>query len=480
MKHNRIRLGLLCFCIAIAGIYLYLSPIPAAAQQAKNVLDQNARINFTEVKVGSTLCLPLIAKNTTGQPLTIFHINFSVGSEFFTLTDKPSLPKILEIGQSVDLGNVCFTSKAPNKEYVGYINVTFNPHARSDDGEVRIYAATEVDSSLLIPCFSVSFDSTVFGPVFYGGRAYRTMNVTNNKDILKTVRCIDFTIGDANVFTGAGKQFPLDIPPHEMRQIRLVFSPLVPQSDGTDKFRSNVKIESMDGNDGCSPDFDIYGTAIKSTEMNTLNPFDRTSILPTLKMTGTSEKFGRIFFFQNTDNINLKIVSIQLDSSYADFTLEAMGACSGLPMTAIPREIMSLRISLDASDSAKMYVNQLRFNLGNGLAPLIYHVEAMRIMEESGVHQNSSSDESFTFSAIPNPSSGSISIEIFGGNKADVEIISAEGKLINMQKNISSWTWNGKSSVGISVPSGNYFIRATTRNANGKEITKTKQVVILR
>ena len=480
MRHNRIYFGLLCFCIAVAGIYIIFNFSSAIAQTAQNVLDPNARVNFTEVKVGSTECSALSAVNTTDHSLTISNLNFSVGADFFKLTDTISLPRTLEIGESVILGKICFTSKVPNKEYVGYVNVTFNPHLHSDDGEIRIYATTEIDSSILIPCFSVSFDSTTFGPVFYGGKAYRTMNVTNNKDITKTLRCIDFTIGDASVFTGVGKQFPLEIPSHQTRQVHLAFSPLAPHNDGSDKFRSNVKIESMDGNAECSPDFDLFGIAKKSTDMNTINPFDRSSILPTLMMTGSTEIFGQTFLFQNTDTINLKVMSILLDSTYAHFTLEPKGACAGLPMTAIPGEIMEVRISLDAADSAKMYGNKLRFILGDGLAPLVYPIEAMRIDDQAGIHAKNSSPESFTFTTIPNPSSGSITIEISGTNKADVEIFSADGKSVFSQKNILSWTWSGKNAVGINVPSGNYFIHVMTLNAEGKEITKTKQVAIVR
>ncbi len=478
MKHNRIQLGLLCFYIAIAGLSIFFDLSPADAQQSQNVLAPNPQVTFNKVKVGSTECIPLTATNTTGDQLIIGSVNFSVNSSFLILTDTIILPKILESGQSVVLGNVCFSSKSPNEEYVSYIKVSFSPHLHSDDGEVRIHATTETDSSLLKPCISVNFDSSIFGPVFYGGKAYRTMNVTNNKDTQMTIRCIDFTLGDANVFSGAGKQFPLDIPQHQTRQIRLAFTPLAPHTDGSDNFRSKVKIESMDATAGCSPDIDIYGVAMKSTDMNTVNPFDRTSILPTLRMTGTTEKFGEMFLFQNTDSINLKVVSILLDSTYAHFTLEPLGACAGLPMTAIPGEIMAVRISLDAKDSGAIYFNTLRFNLGNGVRPMVYPLEAMRIADQAGV--NNVASVPFSFSAIPNPSSGSIKIEISGTDKADIVIYSTDGKPLIIQKSISSWTWNGQSSVGINVPSGTYFIRANTLDAKGKEIIKTKQVVIER
>lgn len=478
MKHNRIQLGWLCFAIAALGICIDLTS--ANAQQSQNVLAPNPQITFNKVKVGSTERVPLTATNTTGHQLIIGSVSFSVSSVFIILTDTIILPKVLESGESVVLGNVCFTSRSPNEEYVSYIKVSFSPHLHSDDGEIRIHATTETDSTLLIPCLSVNFDSSLFGPVFYGGKANRTMNVTNNKDTQITIRCIDFTLGDANVFSGAGKQFPLDVPQHETRQIHLAFTPLAPHSDGSDNFRSKVKIESMDATANCSPDFDIYGMAMKSTDMNTLNPFDRSSILPTLKMTGTTEIFGQTFLFQNTDSVNLRVMSILLDSTYAHFTLEPKGACAGLPMTAIPGEIMEVRISLDAKDSGALYTNKLRFNLGNGMAPMVYPVEAMRVADQLGVDANLSSGERFTFSAIPNPSSGNITIQISGTDKADIVIYGTDGKPLMIQKDISFWIWNGKSSAGINVPSGNYYIRATAQDAKGKEIIKTKQVVIVR
>lgn len=477
MSHNRRRVSALCRYFALYGIAAIVNVTAIKAQQGQNILDQNAQINFTGVKIGSTRCLPLLATNTTGLPIAISRLAFTEGSEFFTLTDTVSLPIILSAGQSLTLGNLCFASREANKEYIGYISVDLSPKGHSDIGQVRIDATTEIDSLLLIPCLSVTFDSAVFGPVFYGGQAFRTMNVTNNKEITKIIRCIDFTIGDAKVFAGADNQFPLEIPPHQTRPIHLVFSPLAPKEGGIDNFRSKVKIESMDINDGCSPDFDIYGYAIRPTNMNTIHPFNRTSVLPELKMTGTDEIFGQTFLFQCTDSDSLRIDAISLDNNDPHFILSPMGICSNLPMVVIPGDYMAVRITLK-TDSPEMYENKLRFVLGNGSAPLVFEVKAMRIFPQSGVEPNSPKSEPFTFSAIPNPSSGNIAIQVSGAEKADIEIFDALGKSLVSKKGITSWTWGGRTIGGISVPCGNYFIRAITHGAGGKEITKTKQVVI--
>lgn len=476
MIQNKISYGPLCVSIAFALTYICLSSSSADAQQVKSALAQNTELYFDHVKVGATECKPVVATNTATSTLIISNVTFTVGAEHFTITDTSLLPIVLKTGESATLGQVCFTAEAPNKEYVGYIAINYSALLNSNDGEIRVKATTELNSSL--PCFTVVFDSTVFGPVFYGGQAIRTMSVTNNTDVTKTLRCIDITIDDAQEFTGFGKQFPLEIPAHEMRQIKLVFAPLAPKANGSDNFRSNVKLESMDETDGCSPDFDIYGIAIRPTDMNIFNPFNRTSALPALKMSGTDEIFGQTFLFQCTDKDSLRVDSIVLDNPDSHFILTPTGACSSLPMVATPGELLAVRISLRTNDPV-VYNNRLRFVLGNGMPPIVYDVQAMRTIPLSGVGQHKQ-DESFSFSAIPNPSSGSIAIKVSEDVKADVDIFDAAGKKIISQKNIRAWTWNGQSKSGVSVPSGNYFIRAASHNANGKEIVRTKQVVISR
>jgi hypothetical protein len=111
---------------------------------------------------------------------------------------------------------------------------------------------------------------------------------------------------------------------------------------------------------------------------------------------------------------------------------------------------------------------------------MVFDVKAMRIFPQSGVEPNSPRSEPFTFSAVPNPSPGNITIDVSGADKADIEIFDALGKSLVSKKNITSWTWSGKTTGGITVPSGNYFIRAITRDAAGKETAKMKQVLITR
>ncbi len=329
-----------------------------------------------------------------------------------------------------------------------------------------------------VGCFRVVCDSSIFGPVFYGAQSDGFINVSNTENMPKTIAGINFTGGDSSEFNSAANLFPLTIPAHQTQQIALTFTPLVPKSDGSDDFIAKIALQSLDLPGGYSSEYDIHATAVRPTEFNTINPFDRTSILPTLKMSGTGDSFGQTFLFQSTDTIDLEVITISLGNEDVHFTVTPLGACSGLPMLAMPGELMAVRITFHASDS-KMYYNQLRFVLGKGTAPLVYNLEAMRIIPQAGV-QPPANPEIFTFSTIPNPSSGNIALEISGANKANIEIFDATGKLMISQKNISSWSWNGQRADGTAVPSGNYFIRASTVNTIGNIIFNTEQVAIVR
>ncbi|MDP4236016.1 MAG: hypothetical protein Q8919_06175 [Bacteroidota bacterium] len=304
------------------------------------------------------------------------------------------------------------------------------------------------------------------------------MNITNNLDTTRTIRCIDFTIGDRNAFSGIDNQFPLEIPPHQTRQIHIVFSPLVPNADSSGHFRTDVKIEPMSKDDACAPDFVLYGIAIKATDINTINPFSREPIHPTLKMSGTDETFGQTFLFQCLDKDSLRINAIALDNPDPHFVLSPMGACSSLPMVVLPGDYMAVRITLKTDDPS-IYYNQLRFVLGNGQAPVVFDVEAMRIIQQNALTPSPRKD-SIQLSIVPNPMSGSTTIAISGGSESEITIFDALGKVIDSRNNITTWRWDGKGAEGSRSPGGHYFIGATSISPSGKSVVITKQLVIER
>ncbi len=204
--------------------------------------------------------------------------------------------------------------------------------------------------------------------------------------------------------------------------------------------------------------------------------FDRSADLPTLRFSGTSEIFSEVFRFENTDSVPMKIISISLVDPESSFSIQPGCDCGGMPMTVVPGDLMGVRITLQANDG-NIHYNQIRFTMDNGAAPIIFNIEAQRI--QAGVNTSSASGL-FTFSTVPNPSFGNISIEVSGAEHADIQIFDQAGKLITSQNNISSWIWNGATSTGTPVSSGNYFIRAAATDADGKMIVSTKNVLIIR
>jgi hypothetical protein len=328
-------------------------------------------------------------------------------------------------------------------------------------------------------CLRVAFDSVRFGPVFYGASDTRTMSLTNEGEASRTINTIDFNTADSSEFSVFGNQLPVTILPHETAKIGVTFTPLAQHPDSSDNFRTTISVLSTDGSQNCSETVNIFGEGINPTDLNQINPFDRKSILPALKFSGTDEIFGQNFRFQCTDTAALKVLRITMVDQDSQLVLTPIGACSGLPMTAMPGDILAIRLTLQTYDS-KVHYNQIRFTMGNGVAPIIFTIEAQRIMPQAAVRANPPSSELFAFSTVPNPSAGNIAIQVSGENHADIEIFDQLGKSLLSQKNITSWNWNGQSANGTPVPSGNYFIRAITSGPNGQPSVSTKQVAIIR
>ena len=215
------------FCAFGASLLLLiLTTSSPQAQQSDNAIAPNACYNMLNVAVGAVSDHQVVAKNETAANITISSVGLVCGSTNFQFTLQVELPIIVKAGEQTVLGVVSYSPFKANEDYVGYLMINHRPKLHSEDGEVRIHGTSVVDSALLIPCLSATFDSAVFGPIIYQGSVVRTLSVKNNRDEAKVLRCIDFTVGDRESFASIGNVFPMTIPPHEMRQIKIAFNPI--------------------------------------------------------------------------------------------------------------------------------------------------------------------------------------------------------------------------------------------------------------
>jgi hypothetical protein len=220
-------------------------------------------------------------------------------------------------------------------------------------------------------------------------------------------------------------------------------------------------------------------TTARAQGNGALNRLDRGQGLPTLKLSGAEELLSQTFLFECTEDTPLEVQSVTLVDAESNFEVEASCDCGGFPMTIVPGDLVGIRIKCRTKDLSVHY-NQLRFNVGVGVAPILYNVEAQRVMTSAGVHSSTNSETLSLFTVAPNPSQGMLSIVIDGQQSADVDIFDALGNTIASRKGISTWKWDGVTNSGTPAPSGSYIIRSTTGIKKGKRASTSKNIVISR
>lgn len=442
------------------------------AQQSDNAIAPNACYNMINVAVNATSEHEVVVKNETAVNVTISSAGLVCGTTNFQFQLRVALPIILKAGEQMVLGNVSYSPFRANENYVGYLMINHSPKLHSEDGEVRIHGTSVVDSSLLIPCLSATFDSSVFGPIIYQGSVIRTLFVKNNRDEAKVLRCIDFTVGDRAAFSSAGNVFPMTIPPHEIRQIKIAFNPIGGSEDSTDIFMSRVLLEPMDPSDACSPDFQMNGIGVRANSDNEIVALDDS----TKVLAMSSPAFQSVHNFSLKNNGNSAITITKATVAHGT---EGIGVLAfvgkQLPFTIEPGESFTVQIGYAAQDMVVHY-DKLLFSTNKNKV-FSYNLQALRTPSSSVHTTNNTTDASLSIN--PNPSNGVVNIIMGSDFIGDIAIYTIDGKLIASQKNTNSWIWKATSENNGRILNQEYIVRATGRDSHGQIVSQTEKLILL-
>ncbi len=442
------------------------------AQQSDNAIAPNACYNMMNVAVGATSDHQVVAKNETSANITISSVGLVCGTTNFQFSLRVTLPIILKVGEQMVLGVVSYSPFKANENYVGYLMINHSPKLHSEDGEVRIHGTSIVDSSLLIPCLTGTFDSAVFGPVIYQGSVVRTLSVKNNRDEAKVLRCIDFTVGDREAFASVGNVFPMTIPPHEMREIKIAFNPNIGRGDSSNIFISRVLLESMDPNDGCNPDFQMNGVGVANISGNETMLLDDTTRI--LAMSDPGLKSVHSFTWKNNGNTAITITKASVTHGTEGIGVVTFGG-KELPFTIEPGESFSVQMGYAAQDMVVHY-DKLVLSTNNNKT-FSYDLQALRT-PSSSVHTTNDNTEA-SLSISPNPSSGAVKITMASDFIGEIAIYTIDGKLIASQKNTNSWLWGATSGNNGRISNQEYIVRATGQNSHGQKLTRAEKLILL-
>ncbi|MBS1902608.1 MAG: choice-of-anchor D domain-containing protein [Bacteroidetes bacterium] len=446
-------------------------PRQANAQQSANVIAPQAQIDLLGVRIGETVSHRVIARNDRSVNITISAANMVCGSAPIPFTRNTSFPVTLHPGDSVVLGSVAFTPIAANLDYVGYLVVDHTPKANSEEGEVRIHATSETDAPTTSAGVTATLDSSVFGPVLYGGTVVRKLTVRNDLAEAHTFRCVDFTIQDREQFSALPGQFPLTVAAHSSATILIAFKPTIPKNDGSNLFTTDVLVEPMESTDKIQPHCALRGIAFAP-----MGPKQITSITDTtqyLGMTSTEWQFAHDFTFQNRTQQEITITDAELASENAAMSLTSLCGAS-LPVTLAPGQTMSARISYTAPDMSVHY-DKLVLSTENG-AGYTFSLQAMRV--EASAVKNGLARRQIALSIRPNPAARTVNIELQYGFKGDMAIYSSSGALVAEHKNATSWVWNASTEDSTHIAQGEYMLRVVCHDTDGVTLTRTEKIVL--
>jgi hypothetical protein len=456
---------LFALCVLLAGK-------DALSQQASNVIATGAEFDMLLTPVGATVSRPAVVRNDRSSAITIKSVDLVCGSAPFHYLAAATLPLVVQPGDTVLLGSVSYTPYRTNEDFVGYLIVDHAPRLNSEDGEVRLRGSSTVDPSALKPCMTLALDSQVFGPVLYGGEVIRELKVRNNLDTARTVRCIDFTIQDRDAFSGGGKQFPMHVEPNSTGTILISFKPQGQKSNGSNDFMTDVLVEPMDVSDECQPDIRIHGVALVATPMSKIIPIDDTT--SPIGMCSTEWQFAHDFTFQNQSQQEITITDASLQSENAAMSLASLCGAE-LPVTLAPGEKVSARVTYTAPNMDVHY-DHLVFECENA-APRIFPVQALRL--PASAVRNGLGRRQIALSIRPNPSTGTVVIDLEYGYKGDMAIYSTNGVLIDQKKDATSWTWKAPMRGSSAIASGEYTLRVTCHDIDGVTLTRSEKLIVL-
>lgn len=200
--------------------------------------------------------------------------------------------------------------------------------------------------------------------------------------------------------------------------------------------------------------------------------------LPSVKVGSSST--GSIVV-KNTSSNNVVISAIDEDGGgfYEDFVIDM----TGLPLPLAPGE--SRTFTCTFSPKAPMTWNGETFAIyvvrfeGSALDTSVCHYINFRLSgdtlgSQSGVDVT---NDVASFNVYPNPATENVDVSLTRGFMHQVEVFDALGVLVAATKNVQRWTWDLRTTSGSNAPSGVYFIRAVTNDANGDHVM-TKKVIV--
>lgn len=201
-----------------------------------------------------------------------------------------------------------------------------------------------------------------------------------------------------------------------------------------------------------------------STDIIPLNDTSRI-----LGMTSSEYQFFREFTFKNTFADPVTITDASMLSGNAGIEVTSLGGAD-LPITLAPGEKITVRFAYSGGNTG-MKSDRLKVEMENGTT-FVYPIQAMRVTADN--LRNGMNRAQLPLQIIPNPSTNKITIQLGNGFKGDIQIFTADGKLVAERKAVESWVLSPDTD---SLIAGEYVIKASAVES-GRTLTRTEKLVL--
>jgi hypothetical protein len=432
----------------------------------------NDTLFFFDQTFGTTKCGYLHIKNPYNFPITITKFTWYGSGANFKSTTTWSLPKTIDANSS-DSVDVCFTAPSTYGLVDAYeLQIEYSgPGTNTATGAFAAIGTTKACFTLNTTVPAIFDNNHQFESTIVGGHTDMNLVYTNNTDREITVTDVFHKSqnGNGNDFLSvvSPSSLPVKIAAGKEFNVTLRFAP----TQAIARMGFIWGLHLLAGSDSlCNLSETYYGYGYiltgDDTDAHTLFP----SQMEVLPMQSEKNSTTKSFHFVNNGAVNLKVTGVALADG-THFTISSPKQ-SDLPITVKVGDALDVDLTFDANSNG-FYTDSLIITTDKAATTIPYHIQAVRT-GVAGVDMPIASP--IVISIVPNPAETATTITTSGIEYPMMQLFDELGNNLGTR---SAATWQlTVSGATCKLAAGNYFVRVSGIDTNGKPVVQTKRLVI--
>jgi len=251
-------------------------------------------------------------------------------------------------------------------------------------------------------------------------------------------------------------------------------------SDSTDLGDTNIFNDSTffghhgdDGNDTIDCGHHHADTVVTDTNAHTLFGGNQQSIM----VRSHGQQANVTVLFTNNLSMSVKISNIALASGRY-FTIISGAPSSTNPVTVAAGKSISLKVSFNAADQ-NVHTDQLVVATNSVQVLNTISFKGQQVAAAASVAN--SLPAGVTITALPNPVTTSLKVDLKGVASASAVIYDMQGKqVLSTTLTSSEWIWAGTSTDGSVLPAGTYLVRISGSSTDNTAFVTTQKIILAR